>query len=193
MAALAGCRGDGWVGLAGPTSWIAWVRARTSQPASHLVCLLLPLRPPPASHQLRLPAPQANQQSVSSRTACTDDMLTATRSPRPPPALPTPHHHIHALPPPPPPFLFHPSRLQAHFRVSRSAQHLIQADDAAAYYGPCDPPPAPCPRPRGFNLEADYFNITPYHRFKEFYRYKGEPARCPPASPQPPLAGSWAQ
>lgn len=63
---------------------------------------------------------------------------------------------------------------QAHFRVSRSSQHLIQPDDAAAYYGPCDPPPAKCPRPRGFNLEADLFNITPYHRFKEFYRYKGK-------------------
>lgn len=72
-----------------------------------------------------------------------------------------------------------PPHLQAHFRVSRAAQHLIQADDAAAYYGPCDPPPAKCPRPRGFNLEADYFNITPYHRFKEFYRYKGEPRRAP--------------
>ncbi|KAL4430583.1 hypothetical protein ABPG77_005823 [Micractinium sp. CCAP 211/92] len=75
---------------------------------------------------------------------------------------------------------------RAHFRVSRSAQHLIQADDAAAYYGPCDPPPAPCPRPRGFNLEADYFNITPYHRFKEFYRYKDSPQEK-----RPPGLGLW--
>ena len=63
---------------------------------------------------------------------------------------------------------------QAHFRVSRSAQHLISPDDAKAYYGPCSPPPAPCPRPRGFNLEADLFNITPYHRFESFYHYKGD-------------------
>ena len=62
---------------------------------------------------------------------------------------------------------------QAQFRTSRGSQHLIEPDDAAAYYGPCPRPPGPCARPRGINLNTDLFNMTPYHRFKDNYRYKG--------------------
>lgn len=69
---------------------------------------------------------------------------------------------------------FPPSSLQSYFRVTRSAQHIVDADSARAYYGPCAPPPAPCARPRGFNLEASHYNMTPYHRFKTNYLYKGE-------------------
>lgn len=75
---------------------------------------------------------------------------------------------------------------RAHFRTSRTAQHIISADDAKAYYGPCDPAPAQCARPRGFNLEADLFNITPYHRFPDFYRYKDTVEEK-----RPPGLGLW--
>ena len=68
--------------------------------------------------------------------------------------------------------------MQAHLRASRGNQHIIEADDAAAYFGPCSTASSsasapPCARPRGFNLDADLFSLTPYHRFKESYRYKG--------------------
>ncbi len=70
----------------------------------------------------------------------------------------------------------HPTLLppQAHFRASRGAQHIISPDLARAYYGPCAAPPAPCARPRAFNLDTDLFNVTPYYRFKANYLYKGE-------------------
>lgn len=63
--------------------------------------------------------------------------------------------------------------LQAHFRTSRGAQHIVSPDLARAYYGPCAAPPAPCARPRAFNLDTDLFNVTPYYRFKANYLYKG--------------------
>ncbi|EFN55566.1 hypothetical protein CHLNCDRAFT_134048 [Chlorella variabilis] len=64
---------------------------------------------------------------------------------------------------------------RAHHRTSRGSQHLVEADDARAYYGTCDPPPAKCARPRGINLDLDLFNQTPYHRFADKYRYKDTP------------------
>ncbi|KAI3425963.1 hypothetical protein D9Q98_007933 [Chlorella vulgaris] len=64
---------------------------------------------------------------------------------------------------------------RAHFRTSRGSQHLIEPDDAKAYYGPCEPPPASCARPRGINLDKDLYSQTPYHRFADKYRYKSTP------------------
>lgn len=47
------------------------------------------------------------------------------------------------------PRLAPPPSWQAYYRPSRTYQRVIEADDAAAYYGPCKPPPAPCMRARG--------------------------------------------
>ncbi|KAI7843139.1 hypothetical protein COHA_003310 [Chlorella ohadii] len=76
---------------------------------------------------------------------------------------------------------------RAHFRASRGAQHIISPDLARAYYGPCAAPPAPCARPRAFNLDTDLFNVTPYYRFKANYLYKDSPHEK-----RPPGLGLWA-
>lgn len=80
---------------------------------------------------------------------------------------------------------------RAYLRPSRGYQHIIEANDAAAYFGPCDPPPAKCARPRGINLDLDLYNQTPYHRMEDKYmRDKYDPA-APWDKEMPPEVRPW--
>lgn len=67
---------------------------------------------------------------------------------------------------------------RAYLRAGRANHKIVTPDAARAYYGPCTDlaPGVKCPRGRNINLDADFFNLTPYHRYEEHYRYAATPA-----------------
>lgn len=62
-----------------------------------------------------------------------------------------------------------------YLRSGRANHRIVEPDVARAYFGPCTPG-VKCPRGRNINLDLDLFNLTPYHRYEDQFKYAGTPA-----------------